>query len=56
MLNGGFNAIIMLKTKPYVSKEFTRLEKRLGSRVINRTTRTISLTDAGRAYFERCSR
>ena len=40
----------------YVSKEITRLEKRLGSRVINRTTRTISLTDAGRAYFERCSR
>jgi DNA-binding transcriptional LysR family regulator len=39
----------------YVSKEITRLEKRLGSRLLNRTTRTISLTDAGRAYFERCS-
>jgi len=39
----------------YVSKEVTRLEKRLGSRLINRTTRTISLTDAGRAYYERCS-
>ena len=39
----------------YVSKEITRLEKRLGSRLINRTTRTISLTDAGRAYYERCS-
>lgn len=39
----------------YVSKAITRLEKRLGSRLLNRTTRTISLTDAGRAYFERCS-
>src|SRR5210317_116757 len=39
----------------YISKEITRLEKRLGSRLLNRTTRTISLTDAGRAYFDRCS-
>ena len=39
----------------YVSKTITRLEKRLGSRLLNRTTRTISLTDAGRAYYERCS-
>jgi len=39
----------------YVSKTITRLEKRLGSRLLNRTTRTISLTDAGRAYFERCN-
>ena len=39
----------------YVSKAITRLEKRLGSRLLNRTTRTISLTDTGRAYFERCS-
>ena len=39
----------------YVSKEVSRLEKRLGSRLLNRTTRTISLTDAGRAYYERCN-
>jgi DNA-binding transcriptional LysR family regulator len=39
----------------YISKQVTRLEKRLGSRLLNRTTRTISLTDAGRAYYERCS-
>jgi DNA-binding transcriptional LysR family regulator len=41
-------------TTSYVSKTITRLEKRLGSRLLNRTTRTISLTDGGRAYFERC--
>ncbi len=39
----------------YVSKKITRLEKRLGSRLLNRTTRTISLTDAGRAYYQRCN-
>lgn len=39
----------------YVSKVITRLEKRLGCRLLNRTTRTISLTDAGRSYFERCN-
>lgn len=39
----------------YVSKQITGLEKRLGSRLLNRTTRTISLTDAGLAYYERCS-
>jgi len=38
----------------YVSKVVSRLEKRLGSRLLNRTTRTISLTDAGKAYYERC--
>ena len=38
----------------FVSKEVSRLEKRLGSRLLNRTTRTISLTDAGKAYYERC--
>ena len=48
-------ALALGHSTSYVSKEITRLEKRLGSRLLNRTTRTISLTDAGRAYFERCS-
>lgn len=38
----------------FVSKEVTRLEARIGARLLNRTTRTLSLTDAGRDYFERC--
>ncbi|MDH5447153.1 MAG: LysR family transcriptional regulator [Gammaproteobacteria bacterium] len=42
-------------TTSHISKLITRLEKRLGSRLLNRTTRTISLTDVGRAYYERCS-
>jgi len=42
------------RSTSYVSKAISSLEKRLGSRLLNRTTRTISLTDAGRAYFERC--
>ncbi|MCP4382142.1 MAG: LysR family transcriptional regulator [Hyphomicrobiales bacterium] len=36
----------------HVSKEVARLEARLGTRVLNRTTRTISLTEAGRAYYD----
>ena len=48
-------ALALGHSTSYVSKAITRLEKRLGSRLLNRTTRTISLTDAGRAYFERCS-
>ncbi|MEH6343590.1 MAG: LysR family transcriptional regulator [Bermanella sp.] len=39
----------------YVSKEVTKLENRLGIRLINRTTRKLSLTDLGRNYFDSCS-
>lgn len=42
------------KSKSFVSKQVTRLENRLGTRLLNRTTRSISLTDVGRAYYERC--
>lgn len=38
----------------FISKEITRLEARIGVLLLNRTTRTLSLTDAGRLYFERC--
>src|SRR5678816_537184 len=36
-----------------VSKLVAKLEDRLGSRLLNRTTRDVSLTDTGRAYLER---
>jgi DNA-binding transcriptional LysR family regulator len=35
------------------SRAVVRLEKRLGVRVLDRTTRSISLTDDGRGLFER---
>lgn len=38
----------------FISKEISKLEKRLGVRLLNRTTRSLTLTDAGLTYFERC--
>ena len=39
---------------PMVGKHVRFLEERLDMRLINRTTRRQSLTDFGRAYYERC--
>lgn len=39
-----------------VSAKVARLEKRLGVTLIQRTTRKLTITPAGRAYFERCVR
>lgn len=41
-------------TSSGVSKKISRFEDRLGVRLFNRTTRTLSLTEAGNALFERC--
>ena len=40
------------KSKALVSKHVAELERRLGARLLNRTTRSVSATDIGRAYFE----
>jgi DNA-binding transcriptional LysR family regulator len=37
-----------------VSKHVMYVEKRLGVRLLNRNSRTLSLTEPGRVYFERC--
>src|SRR5580698_8623008 len=37
-----------------VTSHVKSLEERLGVRLLNRTTRNVSLTEAGRAYYERC--
>ncbi|OOG71393.1 LysR family transcriptional regulator [Sinorhizobium sp. A49] len=39
---------------PMVGKHVRFLEERLGVRLINRTTRRQSLTEFGRAYYDRC--
>ena len=39
--------------KSAVSRRLSELEARLGLRLINRTTRKSSLTEAGRAYYQR---
>jgi DNA-binding transcriptional LysR family regulator len=36
------------------SRHVQALEERLGTRLLNRTTRRLALTEAGAAYFERC--
>ncbi len=38
----------------YISKEINKLEARLGVRLLNRTTRSISLTPEGELYYQRC--
>lgn len=42
-------------TKSYVSRLVGRLEDRIGARLLQRTTRQLTLTEVGRTYYERCS-
>jgi DNA-binding transcriptional LysR family regulator len=42
--------------KSTVSRKVSALEERLGARLLQRTTRKLSLTDEGRAYYDHASR
>jgi DNA-binding transcriptional LysR family regulator len=55
---GGFSAAArrLDMSTTMVSNHVQALEERLGARLLNRTTRRVSLTDVGRAYYERCRR
>lgn len=43
-------------SKSVVSKYVTRLEDRLGARLLNRTTRRLSMTEVGQVFYERSQR
>lgn|SRR5690349_15882673 len=43
-------------TSSVASKHVAKLEKALGVRLLNRSTRKLSLTEAGAAYYEYCAR
>lgn len=54
---GGFSAAAraLNRTPSAISKQISRLEDRLGVRLLNRTTRQLSMTDEGEAYFHRAT-
>ncbi len=43
-------------SRAVVSRNILDLEDRLGVRLLNRTTRQVSLTEAGRVFYEKCRR
>lgn len=51
---GAARALEMPKTT--ISRKVAQLEETLGTRLLQRTTRQINLTEVGRVYFERCVR
>jgi DNA-binding transcriptional LysR family regulator len=54
--SGGFSAAARaLEMSPSMATTHVQaLEERLGVRLLNRSTRKVSLTEVGQAYFERC--
>jgi DNA-binding transcriptional LysR family regulator len=50
---GGFSAAAekLGCSKSTISAQITRLERRIGARLLRRSSRSVSLTDAGRAYL-----
>ena len=55
---GSFSAVAreLGTTQPTISKQITALETRLKTRLINRSTRSLSVTESGTAYYEQCKR
>lgn len=55
--SGGFSAAArrLNMSTTMVSNHVQSLEDRLGARLLNRTTRKVSLTDIGKTYYERCT-
>ena len=55
---GGFSAAArsLCLSKSAVSKQIGRLEDRLGVRLLNRTTRRLSVTEAGTTFYAACRR
>jgi DNA-binding transcriptional LysR family regulator len=50
-------AAVRLDISPSMASQHVKvLEERLGVRLLNRTTRKVSLTEIGREYYERCTR
>src|SRR5271156_3563113 len=54
--SGGFSAAgrRLNLSKATVSDQVQALENALGERLLNRTTRRVSLTEIGRNYYDRC--
>src|SRR5580698_1355146 len=55
--NGGFSAAArsLSVSTTTISDQVQALQNTLGVRLLNRTTRRVSLTEIGRDYYERCS-
>src|SRR5580693_5324906 len=55
--SGGFSAAgrRLNMSTTMVSNHVHALEERLGARLLNRTTRKVSLTEIGKAYYDRCT-
>ena len=43
-------------SKSLVSKHISQLERSVGARLLNRTTRALSLTEAGSVFYQHCAR
>ena len=55
--SGGFSAAgrQLNMSTTMVSNHVQSLEDRLGARLLHRTTRKVSLTEVGKAYYDRCT-